>query len=66
MILEGYNVQECDCYQGNFLEFQEVQYFEEPRYMIICPTCGNASTGAKTKENAVHIWNKNAKKMLLG
>lgn len=68
MILEGYNVADCYCSVSNVctLEFQTVEYFEEPRFLIICSICGSASHGARTKEEAVHIWNKNAPKVLLG
>jgi len=66
MILEGYNVTDCHCGTQQELEFNEVKYFDKPRFFIICPTCGNAGHGSVTKESAVHNWNKHSKQVLLG
>jgi len=66
MILEGYTLQDCHCGATQSLMFAEVQYFNEPRFMIVCGNCGHSNNAAKTKENAVHIWNKNSKQVLLG
>lgn len=67
MMVEGYNVNDCDCTVGfsQHVTFIESKAYDEPRFMLICNHCGSATAACKTKEQAVHKWNS-AKNLLLG
>jgi len=57
MIVEGYNLQNCTCSMNEQVEFNEIQVYNEPRFMLTCRNCGNSSPACQTKEQAVHKWN---------
>lgn len=69
MIVEGYEVRNCDCSTVEDIEFAEIDFAEDhknpKRFILICGFCGDATQPCKTKEQAVHKWNA-AKKVLYG